>query len=55
MHEPTHRSGNCLDLVFTDAPGLVACNVGIPIGTSDHSYVSVTIRIELAMPDVSFF
>ena len=51
---PTHRSGNCLDLVFTDTPGVVACNVGIPIGSSDHCYVSATIRTEQAVPDVSF-
>ena len=34
---PTHRSGNCLDLVFTDTPGVVDCNVGIPIESSDLS------------------
>ena len=51
---PTHRSGNCLDLVFTDTPGVVACNVGIPVGSSDHCYVSATIRTEQAVPDVSF-
>ena len=54
IHKPTHRSGNCLDLVFTDVPGVVACNVGTPIGTSDHSYVSLAIKTEQAVPDVSF-
>ena len=54
VHKPTHRSGNCLDLVFTDVPGVVGCNVGTPIGTSDHSYVSITIRTEQTVPDVSF-
>ena len=54
VQKPTHRSGNCLDLVFTDVPGVVGCNVGTPIGTSDHSYVSVTIRTEQTVPDVSF-
>ena len=33
IHKPTHRSGNCLDLVFTDAPDVVACTVVTPIGT----------------------
>ena len=28
IHSPTHRSGNCLDLIFTDTPGFVAGNVG---------------------------
>ena len=35
-HNPTHRSCNCLDLIFTDTPGGVAGNVGSPIRTSDH-------------------
>ena len=51
---PTHRSGNCLDPVFSDTPGTAACNVGIPIGSSDNCYVSATIRTEQAAPDVSF-
>ena len=51
MCRPTHKSGNCFDLVSTDTPG-VACNV--PVGSSDHYYVSVTIRTEQAVPDVSF-
>ena len=42
------------DLLFTDSPGVVAASVGIPLGTSDHSVVFVTIKIEQAVPDVSF-
>ena len=51
IHKPTHRSGNCLILICTDAPGGVVCNVGTPIGTSDHSYV---VRTEQAVLDVTF-
>ena len=54
IHSPTHRSGNCLDLIFTDTPGVVAGNVGSPVGTSDHSYVSAIIKTEHAVPDISF-
>ena len=54
IHSPTHRSGNCLDLIFTDTPGVVAGNVGSPVGTSDHSYVSAVIKTEHAVPDISF-
>ena len=54
IHNPTHRSGNCLDLIFTDTPGVVAGNVGNLIGTSDHSYVSAIIKTEHAVPDISF-
>ena len=54
IHNPTHRSGNCLDLIFTDTLGVVAGNVGSPIGTSDHCYVSAIIKTEHAVPDISF-
>ena len=54
IHSPTHRSGNCLDLIFTDTPGAVAGNVGSPVGTSVHSYVSAIIKTEHAVPDISF-
>ena len=54
IHSPTHRSGNCLDLIFTDTPGVVAGNVGSPVGTSDHCYVSAIIKTEHAVPDISF-
>ena len=50
----THRSGNCLDLLFSDTPGVVSCRVGGPIGTSDHSYISAVIKTEQTVPDVSF-
>ena len=33
---PTHSFDDCLDLVFTDTFAVVACNVGIPIGSFDH-------------------
>ena len=54
IHNSSHRSGNCLDLIFTDTPGVVAGNVGSPVGTSDHCYVSAIIKIEYAVPDISF-
>ena len=54
IHGPTHRSGNCLDLIFSDTPGIVTCNIANPIGTSDHSYVSAVIKTEQPVPDVTF-
>ena len=54
IHNPTHRSGNCLDLIFTDTFGVVAGNVGSPIGTSDHCYVSAIIKTEHSVPQISF-
>ena len=49
-----HRSGNCLDFIFTDTTGVVAGNVGSPTGTSDHCYVSAIIKTEHVVPDISF-
>ena len=54
VSEPTHVSGNCLDLILTDVPGVVTSSVGSPIGTSDHSRISATIRIQQTVPDISF-
>ena len=53
LHKSTQRSGNCLDLVFIDAPGVLDCNVDTPIETSHQSCISVTIRTEQTLPDVS--
>lgn len=50
VHSPTHKSGNTLDLIFTDTPGVVTTNVGSPIGTSDHSFVSAVIKTQQAAP-----
>ena len=36
IHKPTNRSGNCLDYLFTDSPGVIDASVGTPIGTSGH-------------------
>ena len=54
IHNSTHRSGNCLDFIFTDTPHAVADNVGSPVGTSDHFYVSAIIKTEHAVCDISF-
>ena len=36
IHNSTHRSGNCLEFIFTDTPGIVAGNVSNPATTFDH-------------------
>ena len=50
----THRSGNCLDLLLTDSPGVVTARIGSPIGTSDHCFVSAVIKVDQSVPDISF-
>ena len=54
MCRATHRSGHCLDIVFSDTPVAVDCNFGIRTGSSDHCYVSATIRTSQTVLDVSF-
>ena len=53
IREPTHSSGNCLDLVFTDSPGVVTGTVAPPVGTSDHCAISIAINIEQPSPNIT--
>ena len=52
--EPTHQSGNTLDLVFTDVTGVVTCGVGSPVGSSDHSLIKINVDMDQVVPDVNF-
>ena len=54
IYEPTHRDGNCLDLVYTDSPGVITKSVDSPVGSSDHNKLSLVIKTEQAIPDVSY-
>ena len=44
-------SGNCLDLLLTDVPGVVNVSVGPPIGSSDHNVLNVNIRLDSTVRD----
>ena len=50
-HCLTHIAGNRLDLVMTDAPGIVDMFVGTPLGTSDHCFVSCVLLVEPSVPE----
>ena len=54
ISEPTHQSGNRLDLVFTDVSGIVTCGVGSPIGSSDHSLIKINVELDQVVPNISF-
>ena len=41
---PTHARGGTLDLLMTDVPDLVWVAVVAPLGSSDHSSLSITFR-----------
>ena len=47
---PTHESGNCLDLVMTDVADVVDVSVGTPIGTSDHCFLHLAIKVSQVVP-----
>lgn len=47
---PTHHAGNCLDLVLTDVPDIVKAEVKAPIGTSDHSAISIKLDLRQPVP-----
>ena len=49
--EPTHVSGNCLDLLITDVPGMCNVSVGPQIGTSDHFFLSLKLQLNSPIPD----
>ena len=54
IHSPTHRSDNCLDIIFADTHCVVTGDVGSPIRTSDHCLESPVIKIDPFVPDVPF-
>ena len=53
INEPTHQLGNCLDLLLTDVPGVVDSVVKPPLGGSDHSCISFSLKLRFIIPNVS--
>ncbi len=51
VQSPTHAPGNCLDLLFTDAPSAVTVQVVSPLGSTDHSGLSFNIQTSFSVPD----
>ena len=51
----THKLGNCLDLLFTDVPGVVDHSVDPPLGNSDHSSISFTVKMSFKITNITFF
>ena len=45
MIGPTHARGGTLDLLMTDVPDLVRVAVVAPVGSSDHSSLSIAISM----------
>lgn len=51
---PTFRSGNCLDLLYTDIPDVVRVSVMAPIGFSDHSSIVAKINLNQRVPSSNY-
>ena len=51
VRAPTHISGNSLDLALTDAPAAVDVKVIPPLGSSDHSCLSLSVQTRFSFPD----
>ena len=50
--DPTHARGWTLNLLMTDVPGLVQITVVAPLGTSNHSSLSIAISMTQAVPNL---
>ena len=53
IQEPTHISGNRLDLVFTDVPAIVEAKVSECLGTSDHCSIRMDISVNQYIPNAT--
>ena len=53
IQEPTHISGNRLDLVFTDVPAIVEAKVCEYLGTSDHCSIRMNIDVNQYIPNAT--
>ncbi len=47
---PSHLAGNRLDLVLTDVPDTVKVTTLAPLGTSDHSAISIQLSLRQNIP-----
>ncbi len=50
VQSPTHATGNCIDLLFTDAPSEVTVQVVPPLGSTDYSGLSFNIHTLFSVP-----
>ena len=49
---PTHAREGTLDLLMTDVPDLVRVAIVAPLGSSDHSSLSITFSMAQAIPNL---
>ena len=51
MKNPAHKFGNCLDLLLTDVPSVVDHLVDPPLGDSDYSSISFSVKMDIKFPN----
>ena len=54
IKDPTHKFGNCLDLLFTDVPNVVDHLKESPFGNSDHSFISFSVKVGFKITNITF-
>ena len=54
IKDPTHNLGNCLDLLLNDVPGVVDPLVDSPLGNSDYSSISFSVKMCFKILDITF-
>ena len=54
IKEPTHKLGNCLDLLLTDVPGVVDPLIDHHHGNFDHSSISFYVKMCFKIPNIIF-
>ena len=52
VNGPTHACGGTLDLLMTDVPDLVWVAFVAPLGSLDHSSLSIAISMAQAIPNL---
>ena len=54
IKKPTHKLGNCLDLLLTYIQGVVYPLVDSPLGNSGHSSISFFVKMGFKIPNITF-
>ena len=54
IKEPTHKLGNCLDLLLTNAPDVVDSLVDSPLDNSHHFSISFSVKMGFKIPSITF-
>ena len=54
IKEQTYKLDSYLDLLLSDVPGVVDPPVDLPLGYSDHSYNSVSVKMGFIILNITF-